>query len=173
MRWGDTSLCRGGGGQTGPGHPLVQGAGPVQLTSQKSTEEKKDLYPLIQVTCFQNDILLAESSHYTFVYDDNECSLVILNASPDDSGVYTCTARNLAGSVSCKAELTVHEGKIISPIKKKNPLNSRLGNLILFLLRYALIIVAKSKEDPMDEETFLRKMRRLTDNYDIHNEIGR
>lgn len=41
MRWGDTSLCRGGGGQTGPGHPLVQGAGPVQLTSQKSTDEKK------------------------------------------------------------------------------------------------------------------------------------
>lgn len=61
--------------------------------------------------CFQNDILLSESSHYTFVYDDNECSLVVLNARPEDSGVYTCTARNLAGSVSCKAELTVHEGK--------------------------------------------------------------
>uniref|UniRef100_A0A3Q3RE72 Ig-like domain-containing protein n=1 Tax=Monopterus albus TaxID=43700 RepID=A0A3Q3RE72_MONAL len=50
-------------------------------------------------------------SHYTFVYDDNECSLVVLNACPEDSGVYTCTARNLAGSVSCKAELTIHEGK--------------------------------------------------------------
>lgn len=61
--------------------------------------------------CFQNDILLSESSHYTFVYDDNECSLVVLNARPEDSGVYTCTARNLAGSVSCKAELTIHEGK--------------------------------------------------------------
>lgn len=46
------------------------------------------------------------------MYDDNECSLVVLNASPEDSGVYTCTARNLAGSVSCKAELTVHEGKM-------------------------------------------------------------
>lgn len=45
------------------------------------------------------------------MYDDNECSLVVLNARPEDSGVYTCTARNLAGSVSCKAELTVHEGK--------------------------------------------------------------
>lgn len=60
---------------------------------------------------FQNDTLLSESSHFTFVYDDNECSLVILNACSEDSGVYTCTARNLAGSVSCKAELTVHEGK--------------------------------------------------------------
>lgn len=44
---------------------------------------------------------------------------------------------------------------------------------MLFLMCYMLIITAKSKEDPMDEETFLRKMRRLTDNYDIHNEIGR
>lgn len=41
---------------------------------------------------------------------------MVLNACPEDSGVYTCTARNLAGSVSCKAELTVHEGKIFFPV---------------------------------------------------------
>nr|XP_046260752.1 striated muscle preferentially expressed protein kinase [Scatophagus argus] len=98
--------------------------------------------PIPDILWFKNDILLSESSHYTFVYDDNECSLVVLNACPEDSGVYTCTARNLAGSVSCKAELTIHE--------------------------------AKSKEEPMeDEATILRKMRRLTDHYDIHKEIGR
>ncbi|XP_044073360.1 striated muscle preferentially expressed protein kinase isoform X2 [Siniperca chuatsi] len=98
--------------------------------------------PIPDILWFKNDILLSESSHYTFVYDDNECSLVVLNARSEDSGVYTCTARNLAGSVSCKAELTIHE--------------------------------AKRKEDPLDdEETVLRKMRRLTDNYDIHKEIGR
>uniref|UniRef100_A0A667YMQ3 Striated muscle enriched protein kinase b n=1 Tax=Myripristis murdjan TaxID=586833 RepID=A0A667YMQ3_9TELE len=98
--------------------------------------------PIPDILWFKNDILLSESSHYTFVYDDNECSLVVLNTHPEDSGVYTCTARNLAGSVSCKAELTVHE--------------------------------AKRKEDPMeDEATILRKMRRLTDYYDIHKEIGR
>lgn len=55
-------------------------------------------------------MLLSESSHYTFVYDDPEYSLVVLNACPDHSGVYTCTAKNLAGSNSCKAELTVHTG---------------------------------------------------------------
>ncbi|XP_067372487.1 striated muscle preferentially expressed protein kinase [Channa argus] len=98
--------------------------------------------PIPDILWFKNDVLLSESSHYTFVYDDNECSLVVLNACPEDSGVYTCTARNLAGSVSCKAELTVHE--------------------------------AKSKDNPIDdEETILRKMRRLTDHYDIHKEIGR
>uniref|UniRef100_A0A3Q2QCW1 Striated muscle preferentially expressed protein kinase-like n=1 Tax=Fundulus heteroclitus TaxID=8078 RepID=A0A3Q2QCW1_FUNHE len=93
--------------------------------------------PVPDILWFKGDVLLSESSHYTFVYDDNECSLVVLNAHPEDSGVYTCTARNLAGSVSCKAELTVHE------------------------------------EEPMDdEESLLRKMRRLTDYYDIHKEIG-
>ncbi|KAK5861439.1 hypothetical protein PBY51_022836 [Eleginops maclovinus] len=65
--------------------------------------------PVPDILWLKNDILLSESSHYTFVYDDNECSLVVLNARPEDSGVYTCTARNLAGSVSCKAELTIHE----------------------------------------------------------------
>ncbi|KAG7255706.1 hypothetical protein CRUP_020655 [Coryphaenoides rupestris] len=67
---------------------------------------------------FTNDVLLAESSHYTFVYDDNECSLVVLNTCLEDSGVYTCMARNLAGSVTCKAELTVHAAK-----RKEHPMD--------------------------------------------------
>ncbi|KAL0964076.1 hypothetical protein UPYG_G00318080 [Umbra pygmaea] len=99
--------------------------------------------PVPDILWFKDDTLLCESSHITFVYDDNECSLVVLNTSPEDSGVYTCTAKNLAGSVSCKAELTVHTAH-------------------------------EDKEDQMqDEETILRKMRRLTDYYDIHKEIGR
>ncbi|CAL8266116.1 unnamed protein product [Lota lota] len=98
--------------------------------------------PIPDILWFKNDVLLAESSHYTFVYDDNECSLVILNTHQEDSGVYTCTARNLAGSVTCKAELTVH--------------------------------AAKRKEHPIeDEKTILRKMRRMTDYYEIHKEIRR
>ncbi|XP_038138859.1 striated muscle preferentially expressed protein kinase [Cyprinodon tularosa] len=97
--------------------------------------------PVPDILWFKGDTLLSESSHYTFVYDDNECSLVVLNAHPEDSGVYTCTARNLAGSVSCKAELTVHEAK---------------------------------REESMDDEgSYMRKMHRLTDYYDIFKEIGR
>lgn len=44
------------------------------------------------------------------MYEDNECSLVVLGAAEPDSGVYTCTAKNLAGEVSCKAELVVRAG---------------------------------------------------------------
>ncbi|XP_048835461.1 striated muscle preferentially expressed protein kinase-like isoform X2 [Brienomyrus brachyistius] len=99
--------------------------------------------PVPDIMWYKNDTLLSESSHFTFVYDDNECSLVILNTQEEDSGVYTCTARNLAGSVTCKAELTVRTAK-------------------------------QEKEELMeDEETILRKMRRLTDYYDVHKEIGR
>ncbi|KAK5847906.1 hypothetical protein PBY51_016998 [Eleginops maclovinus] len=92
---------------------------------------------------YKDDVLLSESSHFTFVYDDPEYSLVALNARPEHSGVYTCTAKNLAGSNSCKAELTVHTER-------------------------------KEAAEPMEDEgTILRKMRRLTDYYDIHKEIGR
>ncbi|XP_054634798.1 striated muscle preferentially expressed protein kinase-like isoform X3 [Dunckerocampus dactyliophorus] len=92
---------------------------------------------------YKDGVLLSESSCFTFVYDDPEYSLVILNARPEHSGVYTCTAKNVAGSNSCKAELTVHTER-------------------------------KEAVEPMEDKgTILRKMRRLTDYYDLHKEIGR
>ncbi|XP_062236911.1 striated muscle preferentially expressed protein kinase-like isoform X3 [Platichthys flesus] len=92
---------------------------------------------------YKDDVRLSESNHFTFVYDDPEYSLVVLNARPEHSGVYTCTAKNLAASNSCKAEVTVHTER-------------------------------KEAAEPMEDEgTILRKMRRLTDYYDIHKEIGR
>ncbi|XP_038278345.1 striated muscle preferentially expressed protein kinase isoform X3 [Dermochelys coriacea] len=63
--------------------------------------------PLPDIMWYKDEALLAESSRLTFVYDDSECSLVLLGTTARDSGVYTCTARNLAGEVSCKAELVV------------------------------------------------------------------
>ncbi|XP_038646242.1 striated muscle preferentially expressed protein kinase [Scyliorhinus canicula] len=99
--------------------------------------------PLPDIHWYKDDVMLVESNHLSFVYDDNECSLVILNTTESDSGVYTCTAKNLAGEVSCKAELTILKGKI-------------------------------ENDEPMDdEETILRKMRLLSDYYDVHQEIGR
>ncbi|XP_078535314.1 striated muscle preferentially expressed protein kinase isoform X2 [Lissotriton helveticus] len=100
--------------------------------------------PLPDIMWYKNQELISESSHHTFVYDDSECSLIILNTVEDDSGVYTCTAKNLAGEVSCKAELVVR--------------------------------TVKPKADRAGDETdgsLMHKIRRLTDYYDIHKDIGR
>ncbi|POI34819.1 hypothetical protein CIB84_001426, partial [Bambusicola thoracicus] len=97
--------------------------------------------PLPDIMWYKDGELLEESSHLSFVYEDNECSLVVLGAAEPDSGVYTCTARNLAGEVSCKAELVVR--------------------------------AAQPAADATMEEDGLHKARRLTDYYDVHEEIGR
>ncbi|NWJ03142.1 SPEG kinase, partial [Crypturellus undulatus] len=97
--------------------------------------------PLPDIMWYKDGELLEESSHLSFVYEDNECSLVVLGAAEPDSGVYTCTARNLAGEVSCKAELVVR--------------------------------TAQPAADATMEEDALHKARRLTDYYDVHEEIGR
>ncbi|KAJ7405270.1 striated muscle preferentially expressed protein kinase isoform X1 [Willisornis vidua] len=97
--------------------------------------------PLPDIMWYKDGELLEESSHLSFVYEDNECSLVVLGAAEPDSGVYTCTAKNLAGEVSCKAEL--------------------------------LVRAAQPNVDATMEEDALHKARRLTDYYDVHEEIGR
>ncbi|XP_068102124.1 striated muscle preferentially expressed protein kinase isoform X2 [Hyperolius riggenbachi] len=83
--------------------------------------------PVPDIMWYKDGQLLAESGHFNFVYDDTECSLVILNASPEDSGVYTCTARNIAGELSCKAELQVCTEKpgARSALDKSDGLKSR------------------------------------------------
>ncbi|XP_032967729.1 striated muscle preferentially expressed protein kinase isoform X4 [Rhinolophus ferrumequinum] len=67
--------------------------------------------PLPDIMWYKDEVLLTESSHVSFVYEEAECSLVVLSTGVQDGGVYTCTARNLAGEVSCKAELAVRSAQ--------------------------------------------------------------
>ncbi|XP_059559238.1 striated muscle preferentially expressed protein kinase isoform X3 [Myotis daubentonii] len=98
--------------------------------------------PLPDVMWYKDEVLLTESSHVSFVYEENECSLVVLSTGAHDGGVYTCTARNLAGEVFCKAELAVRSAQ-------------------------TAMEVDGARED---EE---QRGKRLSDFYDIHQEIGR
>ncbi|XP_055967665.1 LOW QUALITY PROTEIN: striated muscle preferentially expressed protein kinase [Sorex fumeus] len=99
--------------------------------------------PLPDIMWYKDEALLTESNHVGFVYEENECSLVVLSAGPQDGGVYTCTARNLAGEVSCKAELAV------------------------------LTAQTAMEAEGLGEDEEQRGGRRLCDFYDIHQEIGR
>ncbi|XP_077874192.1 striated muscle preferentially expressed protein kinase isoform X10 [Ictidomys tridecemlineatus] len=98
--------------------------------------------PLPDITWYKDEVLLAESNHVSFVYEENECSLVVLSTGTQDGGVYTCTARNLAGEVSCKAELAVHSAQTAMEVEGVGEDGEHRG-------------------------------RRLSDFYDIHQEIGR
>ncbi|XP_074130042.1 striated muscle preferentially expressed protein kinase-like, partial [Sminthopsis crassicaudata] len=98
--------------------------------------------PLPDIMWYKEEALLEESSHVSFVYEESECSLVVLSTGPQDGGVYTCTARNLAGEVSCKAELAIQTAQTSMEIEGAG------------------------------EDAELRG-RRLSDFYDIHQEIGR
>ncbi|XP_054556079.1 striated muscle preferentially expressed protein kinase isoform X1 [Talpa occidentalis] len=98
--------------------------------------------PLPDIMWYKDEVLLTESSHVSFVYEENECSLVVLSTGAQDGGVYTCTARNLAGEVSCKAELAVLSAQTAMEVEGAGE----------------------------DQE---QRGRRLSDFYDIHQEIGR
>ncbi|XP_036092489.1 striated muscle preferentially expressed protein kinase isoform X3 [Rousettus aegyptiacus] len=98
--------------------------------------------PLPDIMWYKDEVLLTESSHVSFVYEEAECSLVVLSTGAQDGGVYTCTARNLAGEVSCKAELAVHSAQTAMEVEGAGE----------------------------DEE---QRGKRLSDFYDIHQEIGR
>ncbi|XP_064443181.1 striated muscle preferentially expressed protein kinase isoform X5 [Mirounga angustirostris] len=98
--------------------------------------------PLPDIMWYKDEVLLPESSHVSFVYEENECSLVVLSTGPQDGGVYTCTARNPAGEVSCKAELAVRSAQTAMEVEGAGEAEEKRG-------------------------------RRLSDFYDIHQEIGR
>ncbi|XP_047726346.1 striated muscle preferentially expressed protein kinase isoform X4 [Prionailurus viverrinus] len=98
--------------------------------------------PLPDIMWYKDEVLLTESSHVSFVYEESECSLVVLSTGTQDGGVYTCTARNLAGEVSCKAELAVRSAQTAMEVEGAREAEEQRG-------------------------------RRLSDFYDIHQEIGR
>uniref|UniRef100_H2LKV3 non-specific serine/threonine protein kinase n=1 Tax=Oryzias latipes TaxID=8090 RepID=H2LKV3_ORYLA len=54
-----------------------------------------------------NDTLSSDGHHSITYSETGEASLRILGASPEDSGMYTCVATNIAGTSSSSASLTV------------------------------------------------------------------
>ena len=66
--------------------------------------------PIPDVKWLKRKMELVESDKYKMIRDGLSVSLVILDCSKDDVGVYQAVAENSAGKVSCNAQLTVTKG---------------------------------------------------------------
>uniref|UniRef100_T1P7Q7 Myosin light chain kinase, smooth muscle n=1 Tax=Musca domestica TaxID=7370 RepID=T1P7Q7_MUSDO len=82
----------------------VQVTYPVRLTCQVVG------YPQPEISWYKDDQLI-ESSRQSIISQDNQFyTLELASTSLNDSGIYTCTAKNELGSVSCHCSLVVDKG---------------------------------------------------------------
>uniref|UniRef100_A0A1A9UZC2 Myosin light chain kinase, smooth muscle n=1 Tax=Glossina austeni TaxID=7395 RepID=A0A1A9UZC2_GLOAU len=82
----------------------VQVTYPVRLTCQVMG------YPKPEISWFKDDRPLASTRHCLITADYQFYTLELASTSLSDSGIYTCTAKNELGSVSCHCSLVVDKG---------------------------------------------------------------
>uniref|UniRef100_A0A914WAC0 Ig-like domain-containing protein n=1 Tax=Plectus sambesii TaxID=2011161 RepID=A0A914WAC0_9BILA len=71
--------------------------------------------PKATVTWFKDGKAVAPDVRFKMLVDDGQNSLLIIEALPQDAGVYECVARNSAGEARCKAKLNVNLAKTGGP----------------------------------------------------------
>ncbi|XP_075167097.1 stretchin-Mlck isoform X1 [Haematobia irritans] len=82
----------------------VQVTYPVRLTCQVVG------FPQPEISWYKDDVLL-ETNRQCIISQDNQFyTLELASATLNDSGIYTCTAKNELGSVSCHCSLVVDKG---------------------------------------------------------------
>ncbi len=68
--------------------------------------------PKPNIAWFKESSLIAASEDFLQFYDDdNQCSLVIREVYPEDTGKYTVVAKNPSGVATSSADLVIEEGK--------------------------------------------------------------
>lgn len=86
------------------------------------------------INWYRNSILLDANPRYIFRHKDGLATLEIFSVRPEDSGEYTCEAKNCYGDTMCSSFLKVfagYEARPMPPIFTR----SMKGRLIFFQLR--------------------------------------
>ena len=65
--------------------------------------------PEPEVCWFKDSAPITEGNRFQVERKDSHCKLIIDSVESGDSGLYLCTAKNIAGDVSCSATLTVKD----------------------------------------------------------------
>jgi hypothetical protein len=79
----------------------------LRVTNQWKIDVKVSGYPNPEVFWKKNGSDLLSSKHCSIYTEDNSTTIAIYSLTKDDSGTYTITARNDAGSVSLDLNLRV------------------------------------------------------------------
>lgn len=79
----------------------------LRITNQWKIEVKFTGFPKPEVVWTKNGKSLASTKHCSIYYDEDASTIAIYSLSKVDTGIYTFTARNEAGSVSVDFSLKV------------------------------------------------------------------
>lgn len=82
---------------------------PIQLTEGETADVSVQLKgkPLPDIEWYKDDKLIRKSSRVYFKSEDNKFTLIIDDATPEDSGIYKCVAQSKAGSAEKTIKVVV------------------------------------------------------------------
>merc|ERR1711874_555011 len=96
----------------GPSMPSKLSPKTVKDGQEVQFEVKVTGVPRPTITWFRQTAIIKPSDEFEVFYtEDNTATLVIKEVFPEDAGMFTCVAKNLAGVASSSAEMVV-EGPI-------------------------------------------------------------
>ncbi|XP_074662623.1 protein Obscurin-like [Tubulanus polymorphus] len=133
----------------------------VKVTAKISSNPKPDVKWLKD-----GKELKANDTHYTFINEGEECSLIISSADVKDSATYTLQAENKLGKVETKTQVEIRENEKAPKVVEEPPKNQKgeAGSEVK--------VTAKISSNPKPDVKWLKDGKELmaTDHYKFVNE---
>ncbi|CAH1249873.1 MYLK3 [Branchiostoma lanceolatum] len=134
--------------------------------------------PFPDITWLKGTEELPKEKRIIRTRSDEEVVLTINSAVLSDTGVYTCTAKNRAGEVSCKAQVTVSpdivtiDSTVLSDTGVYTCTAKNRAGEVSYKAQVTVSPVPEST-DAEDEETCWTKIHTIREQYRIHEELGK